>query len=154
MNKKSRSALMIFTVAGLFLLLASCVSSQGQQSEDQFISQGQQSGSPTPIDNTPQAEDRLTLAGTIRSGTELDEVKQHCPEGLYLVADEGFLVGQTTMLLLRTPSTSAQATMFSDQQYVGKKVEVVGKYPAQEIFCEALICECEDYILLEGVESR
>ncbi|HLF90431.1 MAG TPA: hypothetical protein VI451_15895 [Anaerolineales bacterium] len=101
-----------------------------------------------------QDDQRVTFTGVIKTGAELGEVKQHCAEGLYLVADEGYLSGQTTTLLLRIPDDSGQDVLLADLQYVGKQVEVVGKYPAQEVFCEALICQCEDYILVERIEAR
>ena len=92
-----------------------------------------------------------TFTGTVRTGAELGEVKSFCAEGLYLVADDGYLVDQTQMLLLKVSDGADASNMFSDQQYVGKKVEVTGKYPAQEVFCEALTCACEDHILVEQI---
>jgi hypothetical protein len=107
----------------------------------------------SPQEETTHAvENRIIFDGVIKRGAELGGVKDYCPEGLYLVADNGFLVGQTRMLLLRLPGPPA--TVLSDQDYIGKKVEVEGKYPAQEIFCEALICQCEDYILVERINFR
>jgi hypothetical protein len=43
--------------------------------------------------------------------------------------------------------------MFSDQRYMGQEVRLRGLYPAQEVFCAALICACEDYILVESIET-
>jgi len=34
---------------------------------------------------------------------------------------------------------------------VGKRVGVTGKHPVQTVFCEALICACEDYILVKSI---
>jgi hypothetical protein len=48
--------------------------------------------------------------------------------------------------------TENEPKMLSDEQYVGKKVEVIGKYPAQEAFCRALLCTCEDYILVNQIQ--
>lgn len=98
------------------------------------------------------AENQQTFTGTVMTGAQLGEVKNFCAEGLYLVADEGYLINQTQMLLLRVPDGTDQSAMLSDSQYIGKKVEVTGKYPAQEAFCEALICNCEDYILVEKIQ--
>jgi len=100
------------------------------------------------------AQAPVTFRGTVRSGAELGEVKAYCPEGLYLVADESSPMGQPKMVLLRVPDETDQAAMLSDRQYNGKKVVVVGEYPAQEVSCEALICGCEDYILVEQIESH
>jgi hypothetical protein len=97
-------------------------------------------------------EDQRTFKGTVMTGAQLGEVKSFCAEGLYLVADEGYLVNQTQMLLLRVPSGTDESTMLADPQYIGKKVEVTGKYPAQEVFCEALTCACEDYILVKQIQ--
>jgi len=93
-----------------------------------------------------------TFTGTVRTGAELGEVKNFCAEGLYLVADDGYLVDQTQMLLLKVSDGADESSMLSDQQYVGKKVEVIGKYPAQEVFCDALMCACEDYILVDQIQ--
>ena len=101
-----------------------------------------------------QDDPSVTFTGVVKTGAELGEVKQYCAEGLYLVAEEGFLIGQTSMLLLRVPDDSGQDVMLADPQYIGKQVEVVGQYPAQEVFCEALTCQCEDYILVERIEVR
>ena len=95
-----------------------------------------------------------TFTGTVRTGAELGEVKKFCTEGLYLVADDGYLVDQTQMLLLKVSDGADASSMVSDQQYVGKKVEVTGKYPAQEVFCEALICACEDHILVDQITEQ
>ena len=90
--------------------------------------------------------------GTVKTGAQLGEVKSYCPQGLYLVADEGsYLVEQTTILQLRVPGESGDK-LLSDQKYINKKVRVIGKYPAQQFFCEALICGCDDYILLERID--
>ena len=93
-------------------------------------------------------DDQKTFTGTVMTGAQLGEVKNYCADGLYLVADEGYLANQTQMLLLKISDGADGSRMFSDPQYVGKKVEVTGKYPAQEAFCEALMCACEDYILV------
>jgi hypothetical protein len=99
-----------------------------------------------------ESANQKTFRGTVMTGEQLGEVKSFCAEGLYLVADEGYLVDQTQMLLLRVSDGPDATKMLSDPQYVGRKVEVTGKYPAQEVFCEALICECEDYIFVEKIQ--
>ena len=118
---------------------------------------------PRPFETTPkplktpiptQEVGKLSkFTGTIKTGEQLGEIKSYCPDGLYLVADEGsYLVNQTRMLLLQARVNSDDIKMLSDQKYVGKRVNVTGKYPAQEVFCEALTCACEDYILVERIE--
>lgn len=107
---------------------------------------------PTP----PVSSNTSSFTGTVKTGAQLGEVKSYCAEGLYLVADEGKELVDgigTKMLLLRLPGESDEPVMLSDQQYVGRKVEVIGKYPAAEVFCEALICSCEDYILVESINN-
>src|SRR3989338_3885272 len=105
---------------------------------------------PLPYSTIPPTKPvgRVSFMGTVKTGAQLGEVKSFCSNGLYLVADEGaYLVNQTRMLQLRLPNQPDGTKMLSDQKYVGKKVAVVGKYPAQEDFCLALICGCEDYLL-------
>jgi hypothetical protein len=100
----------------------------------------------------PEPVGKVSFAGTVKTGAQLGEIKSYCPNGLYLVAAEGtYLVNQTEMLLLQLSGQPDGTKMLSDPKYVGKKVEVVGKYPTQENFCEALICECEDYILVDTI---
>ena len=100
---------------------------------------------PTPITNNIR-----TFTGTVRPGLQL-EGKEHCPEGFYLVANPGtYLVGQTTMLLLKEAGTQ-EPKMINNQAIVNNEVEIEGIYPAQEVFCEALICQCEDYILVKEI---
>ncbi|MBI5192538.1 MAG: hypothetical protein HZA08_03725 [Nitrospirae bacterium] len=102
----------------------------------------------------PDESQNKIFRGTVKTGAQLGEVRQYCPQGLYLVASEGsYLVNQTTMLQLRISDekTGTKIKMLSDQKYIGKKVEVVGKYPAQEVFCEALICDCDSYILVRDI---
>jgi len=101
-----------------------------------------------------KSTDEKTFTGTVMTGAQLGEVKNFCAEGLYLVTDDGYLVDQTQMLLLKVTDGADASSMLSDQQYVGKKVEVTGKYPAQEAFCEALTCACEDYILVDQVTEQ
>jgi hypothetical protein len=96
--------------------------------------------------------DTVTLAGIIQSGSDLGEAKSHCPEGLYLTSIEGEFSGK--LLLLRNPGIGGAREMFTDRNNLGRPVTVTGVYPAQDFFCEALICDCEDYILVEKVEKQ
>ncbi len=143
MNERWIYGLRALPVLGVVLLIAACSWSQ------ELIP-----GSSSTRRSIVVAEDQIAFSGVVRRGADLGEVKAYCSEGLYLVADEGFLVDQTRILLLRVRSTSSQAAMLSDQQYIDKNVEVLGKYPAQQYFCEALICACEDYILVERINIR
>lgn len=103
-------------------------------------------------ENSRPPAGKAVFIGTIKTGASLGEIKSYCPEGFYLVADEGtYLVGQTPMLQLRLADETDGTKMFSDQKYVGKKVKIAGKYPAQEAFCEALLCQCDDYLLVEDI---
>lgn len=102
----------------------------------------------------PDESQNKIFRGTVKTGAQLGEVRQYCPQGLYLVASEGsYLVNQTTMLQLRISDeiNGTKTKMLTDQKYIGKKVEVAGKYPAQEVFCQALICECDSYILVRDI---
>jgi hypothetical protein len=102
---------------------------------------------------TLQPSGRRLFQGVIKTGADLGEVKSFCSEGYYLVAEEGYLTGQTTTLLLGTLDSAGEPVMLSDADYLGKTVEVDGLYPAQEVFCDALICQCEDYILVKAIRS-
>lgn len=111
-----------------------------------------------PLPNTTisstKPPDKASFRGTVKTGAQLGEIKGYCPDGLYLVAEEGkFLVDQATILQLRLPNQPDGTKMLADQKYVGQKVKVAGQYPAQEVFCEALLCECDDYLLVENINS-
>ena len=98
-----------------------------------------------------QEENLKTFSGTIQTGAELGEAKSFCGGGFYLVADpDTYLVNQTTMLLLRDESRE----MLSDRTLAGARVTVQGIYPAQDAFCEALACQCEDYILVKKIVKQ
>ncbi|MBI4009149.1 hypothetical protein HY357_02865 [Candidatus Roizmanbacteria bacterium] len=93
------------------------------------------------------------FTGTVKTGSQLGEQKSYCPEGLYLLADQGtYLTGQTTTLQLQASPDKADLNTSSLKNFIGKRVKVSGKYPAQEVFCEALICQCDDYILVESID--
>jgi hypothetical protein len=99
-----------------------------------------------------QAGELQTFTGTVMTGAQIGKAKDYCAEGLYLVAEDGFLVNETQMLLLRIPDAENETAMLADQQYVGNKVEVTGIYPAQVGLCRALLCACEDYILVSQIQ--
>lgn len=88
------------------------------------------------------------FTGTVKKGSQLN--RNYCPNALYLVAEEGaYLANQTTQLQLRVSSQQ----MLTDESYLNKKVNVQGVYPdPKQVFCEALTCNCEDYILMQGIE--
>ena len=94
----------------------------------------------------------VTFQGIIQSGSDLGEIKNYCPDGLYFVIEDGRLTGK--ILLIRELAGDGQAAMYTDRSFLGLQVTVTGVYPTQEVFCEALMCECEDYILAVSVEKR
>jgi len=153
MNKRGffLSTVLAFTISAL--LPPSCGPSQESRPDRFLPTAGTQPApnSPVPADST------MTFTGTILSGAQLGELKSYCQEGLYLVADDGsYLVHETTLLLLRVPhppgAPADPPKMFSGSEYISKRVEVGGDYPAQQVFCEALICTCEDFILLRQIK--
>ncbi len=89
----------------------------------------------------------VTFMGIVRTGAELGEGKSYCTQGLYLVPD-----GADKLLLLQVSGPAGEAAVLSDSQFAGQRVIVTGRYPAQEFSCEALLCECEDYILVTQIQ--
>ena len=69
----------------------------------------------------------------------------YCAEGLYLTDDTGSLMLRKNRVMVDDRVVD-RGVMVDDQSLVGKNVEVTGRYPVQDYFCEALICECENYI--------
>lgn len=94
--------------------------------------------------------EQVTFSGTLVEGSELGEVKRHCADGLYLVADEGgYLTGQTTMLLLRAGGEGEP--MFTDRRYLNRRVVVTAAPDGRRPACDALMCGCEEYLLVTGM---
>jgi hypothetical protein len=95
-----------------------------------------------------------SFKGVIKTGEQLGNFKNYCPEGLYLVTDDGsYMADQVKFLQLRVPDVESNTKMFDNKSFVDQQVEVVGKYPAQEMFCQALMCDCDDYILIDSEKS-
>ena len=95
-------------------------------------------------------DDEVTFSGTLRAGSDLGEVKRHCEEGLYLVADEGtYLRDQATMLLLRVEGDGRP--LYADRARLNQRVEVIARDDVNRAFCDALVCACEDYLLVDSV---
>ena len=84
----------------------------------------------------------VTVSGVVRTGAQIG--RDYCAAGLYLTEAAG-------AILLRIKNDKGERPIFDEKEYLDKRVEVLGRYPAQENFCEALICECEDYILVDTI---
>ena len=98
--------------------------------------------------------DSSSFKGVIKTGEQLGDFKNYCPEGLYLVTDDGtYMADQVKFLQLRVPDVESNTKMFDDKSFIDQQVKVVGKYPAQEMFCQALMCDCDDYILIDNEKS-
>ncbi len=105
--------------------------------------------------------EEVVFHGTLKKGRDT-KGKEFCYEGMYLVAPEGsFLLNQTSALLLRSPAKTDTEGSTGNQNYemvkfdtnlLNMQVEVIGIYPTQASFCEALTCGCEDYILARSIE--
>ena len=103
---------------------------------------------------TPGASNSSSFKGVIKTGEQLGDFKNYCPEGLYLVTDDGtYMADQVKFLQLRVPDVENNTKMFDDKSFIDQQVKVVGKYPAQEMFCQALMCDCDDYILIDSEKS-
>lgn len=148
MNKSKINFWMISTVVlGFLFLLALTVGF--------FYLKGQERPTRDDTSTVNPAEPAL-FTGTLKSGAQIGSSKSYCAEGLYLVSDQGsFITGKETVLLLRVKSSTDKTVteMYSDDSYLGQKVEVFGTYPSQESFCEALTCDCEDYITVDSVQT-
>ncbi len=80
---------------------------------------------------------KVVFEATVFSGTKAG--RDYCLDGLYVS-----YMGKT--LLLRDNSG-----MIKDKSYLNKQVTLEGIYPAQDNFCKALICDCDDYVLVERI---
>jgi hypothetical protein len=107
----------------------------------------------TPAPPEEQPAKNSEFEGTLMLGSSI-ETKSYCSEGIYIVAkDEEYFRNDSKMLLLKTPA-GEQNALYSDTTYLDQSVKVTGVYPAQEMFCQALMCDCEDYILVTDVVSK
>jgi hypothetical protein len=111
---------------------------------------------PVSVNNQPSpAPTTRTLTGTLKLGQELpDEI---CEPGLYLEALPGKVLNKygKTALLLRAPGDKTTGNpMFTDNTYLNQTVNISGIYPAQQEFCAALLCDCEDYILVHDIQPQ
>ena len=94
-----------------------------------------------PFDKEPE---NIVISGIVKTGAQID--REYCSEGLYLTDDTGAI-----QLQLRVKDEAAYSKMLDDAKYLRERVEVRGKYPAQQVFCEALICQCENYLLMDSI---
>jgi hypothetical protein len=81
-------------------------------------------------------EQNVAVKGVIKTGLSVGT--DHCSEGFYLSDATG-------IIQLRVKFEEV-INLFSDTHVLDERVEVEGKYPVQEFFCEALICECDDFM--------
>ena len=100
-----------------------------------FSSKGAQPGTQT-----------LVLTGTVRLGEQVGI--DYCKEGVYLdVANDQFSVIQ-----LRKSDGSMDFGNEFLLQYLGKNVQATVKYDPNKVQCQALICSCDDYALLQEIK--
>jgi hypothetical protein len=88
-------------------------------------------------------EQNVAVKGVIKTGLSVG--MDHCSEGFYLSDATG-------IIQLRVKFEEV-INLFSDKDVLDKHVEVEGKYPIQEVFCEALICECDDFMLVDKIKK-
>ena len=94
-----------------------------------------------PFDEGPMS---VVINGIVKTGAQIN--REYCLEGFYLTDDTG-------VIQLRVKDEAQYSKMLDDAKYLGERVEVRGKYPAQQVFCEAEICQCENYILVDTIVS-
>ena len=85
----------------------------------------------------------IAVQGIVKTGSQIN--MDHCREGFYLIDDTG-------LIQLRIKNEKGETKMLSDQKFLEKKVEIVGKFDTDQVFCEALICQCDYYILVEAIK--
>jgi hypothetical protein len=91
---------------------------------------------------TPNAT--KTFTEVVKTGTQAGV--NHCKEGLYING------GSTGNIQIREKDQGRYSKMLDDKKYIGKKVEIIGKFPGQEMMCKALICDCDQYILIDSIK--
>jgi hypothetical protein len=84
------------------------------------------------------------VTGVVKTGEQTG--KGYCPDGYYLTDDE-------TPVLIRTKSNAGEDSMFLDQNYLGKTVVLRGTFDKGQIHCEAMICQCETYVVADSIEE-
>lgn len=99
--------------------------------------------SPGYKDYLDQQRRYTSLVGVIKSGESLNI--SYCAQGLYLETDD------SKTILIKMKGSDDEISMYDDKNLVGKRVRVEAIYPVAEIFCQALICNCEDYLLAKSI---
>jgi hypothetical protein len=85
-----------------------------------------------------------TFTEVVKTGVQLGV--NHCQDGLYING------GPTGNIQIREKDQGRYSKMLSDEKYIGKKVEIIGKFPGQEMMCKALICDCDQYVLIDSIK--
>lgn len=86
------------------------------------------------------------VSGKVATGIEAG--RSYCSEGIYLMDDTGVIM----LTVESTTSNDINLRVYLSKEYLGKNVTIVGVYPTQEGSCEALICQCEDYLIVKSIE--
>lgn len=90
------------------------------------------------IDNAVRnLQKKVTFEAKVTVGA--DNGNDYCLDGLYVAYMD------KTLLLKNTNG------MITDKNYINKQVTIEGTYPVQESFCAALLCDCDDYVLVEKI---
>lgn len=95
------------------------------------------------LTNTQDIPNRKIIRGTLFRGNEID--RGYCSSGIYLKDDSG-------KIQLRAKNLAGDIQLFDDPKSLGKYVELLGVYTPNKVMCEALICECDDYYIVENLE--
>ena len=109
--------------------------------DNNFIDEGRVVITPPPPDNP--IPDTKPLVGTIRTGEQLN--RDYCAEGYYLYID-----AESKAYLLRDNETE-EMMQLPEYEDTRVEVEVVNEEP--RVYCEALICSCEERLLVIDINS-
>ena len=97
-----------------------------------------------------QDEFYVEATGIVSAGADID--RDYCAEGLYLEPNEDSL---PLVLMREMPSEDSTPEMLSADEYseyIGENVAVSGYYTPVKAMCQALMCDCEDFMLVKQIE--
>ncbi len=117
----------------------------------------------SPIKTPLSAPKGMTvIRGVVFTGAQIQGDDAYCAEGLYIRVDEAIVpedmnsITSGSMIALRTKGGGTAQfpealKPYSDTSVVNATVTVVGVYPAREVQCKALMCDCDDAIIVDNL---
>ena len=93
------------------------------------------------LNETLLTDSTLVIEGTLLTGDDVG--RSYCSEGIYISNDEG-----VTYLL-----KDLSGELYESSEYLNSRVKITGLAPESDVFCEALLCQCEEYLSVSEIRE-